>query len=141
MDAIEPAPAASCLPEEGRGGSETVLLVEDEESVRQLAREVLETGGYQVLEAPDGGQALQLAEQHAGPIALLLTDVVMPGITGPDLARRLGARRPELKVLFVSGYLERGAGGPGPAASPFLQKPFTADVLAGKVREVPDRTS
>jgi two-component system cell cycle sensor histidine kinase/response regulator CckA len=114
MDAIEPAPAASRLPEEGRGGSETVLLVEDEESVRQLAREVLETGGYQVLEAPDGGQALQLAEQHAGPIALLLTDVVMPGITGPDLARRLGARRPELKVLF-DREADGRAGSAGPA--------------------------
>jgi len=136
--AAEPVTAAP-PPPEAPGGSETVLLVEDEDPVRELAREILEGRGYRILEARDGSQALRIAEEHRGPIALLLTDVVMPGMTGPELARRLGAGRADLKVLFVSGYTDRGFAVPGPAASLFLQKPFTPDALAGKVREVLDR--
>jgi two-component system cell cycle sensor histidine kinase/response regulator CckA len=122
------------------GGGETILLVEDEAGVRELAREVLEEAGYPVVEASDPEQALRIAEQHDGPIHLLLTDVVMPRIDGPELARRLLAARPRLKVLFMSGYtdgavaeqrlLERGTA--------FLQKPFTPDALARKVRQVLD---
>ncbi len=137
-EAIEAATPGRLLAD-APGGAETVLLVEDEGSVRDLAREILETRGYTVLEARDGAQALGIAERHGGPIALLLTDVVMPGMSGPELARRLTGLRPGLKVLYVSGYTDRGvAPGEGPPAAVLLQKPFTPGVLAGKVREVLD---
>ena len=120
------------------GGSETVLLVEDEESVRQLVRETLAAKGYRVMEADNGEAGLRLAEGHAGTIHLLITDVVMPGMSGRELAQRVTATRPETKVLFLSGYTEdaiihEGVLEPGTA---FLQKPFTLLVLSRKVREV-----
>lgn len=121
-------------------GTETVLLVEDEDGVRSLARLALETKGYTVLEARNGGEALQLCEQHQGPIHLLVTDVVMPGMNGRDLADRLISLHPGLNVLFVSGYtgdaiVHHGVLDPDVA---FLEKPFTPAVLARKVREVLD---
>ena len=119
-------------------GSETVLVVEDAEPLRKLACELLETSGYTVLEACDGAEAIEIAERHTSPIHLLMTDVVMPGISGPELARRLTSRRPEMKVLYMSGYTDEaivrhGILVPGVA---FLQKPFMHEALASKVHEV-----
>ncbi len=115
----------------------TVLVVEDEEEVRALARDVLEMNGYRVLEALDAEDAVRLGESHPGPIHLLITDVVMPRMSGPELARRLRARRPDLRVLCMSGYPEspdREIEGVGSWAG-WLQKPFTPDTFMDKVRE------
>jgi len=125
------------------GGTETVLVVEDQEGVRALARDVLKNAGYQVLEAANGSDALLVSETHAGPIHLILTDVIMPGMDGLELARRLQPLRPEAKVLFTSGYTgdvidHRGLRDPGVAS---LQKPFTPASLIGKVRETLDMAS
>jgi two-component system, cell cycle sensor histidine kinase and response regulator CckA len=118
--------------------SETILLVEDEPAVRGLARQILRMHGYVVLEAADGVEALRLADAQAGPIDLLITDVIMPAMGGVPLAERLVARRPETKVLFTSGYPEDAVvqhGIPRTLVA-FLQKPFTPAGLAQKVREV-----
>lgn len=114
----------------------TVLVVEDEEEVRALARDVLELSGCTVLEARDVDDAVRLAETHAGPIHLLVTDVMMPGASGPELARRLRAHRPDLRVLCMSGYPERDDRPAEPAArwTAWLQKPFTPDQLMRQVR-------
>jgi PAS domain S-box-containing protein len=122
-------------------GEETVLVVEDEKMVRELVREILSQKGYNVLEAHRGTEALEVSERHEGAIHLLLTDVVMPGMDGPELARRLTAQRPDTRVLFMSGYtdhiiLHDGVLEP---ESEFLQKPFTARALGAKVRSVLDR--
>jgi len=119
-------------------GTETVLLVEDEDGVRALIRQVLHKHGYMVLEARHGGEALLQCERHKGPIELLLTDVVLEQMSGRELAERLCPMRPEMKVLYVSGYtddaiLHHGVLNPGTA---FLQKPFTTEALARKIREV-----
>jgi CheY-like chemotaxis protein len=119
-------------------GSETILVVEDEERVRSLACTILRRYGYEVLEAQSGGDALIACEQHKAPIALLLADVVMPRISGPQLAARLVSVRPEMKVLFMSGYtddaiLQHGVLDSGVA---YLQKPLTPTSLAQRVREV-----
>jgi CheY-like chemotaxis protein len=115
----------------------TVLIVEDEEEVRAFTRDVLEMGGYTVLEAPSAARALELGDTHPDTIDLLITDVVMPGMGGPELARRLRARRPALRVLCVSGYPEsedrRVGGVKGWTA--WLEKPFSPDALLGKVRD------
>jgi two-component system, cell cycle sensor histidine kinase and response regulator CckA len=115
----------------------TVLVVEDEEDVRELARDILEMNGYLVLEALDGADATRLAETHPGPIDLLITDVVMPGTSGPELARRLRAHRPGLRVLCMSGYPESADPRIGGEAgwNAWLQKPFTPAGLMAKVRE------
>ena len=121
-------------------GSETVLIVEDEAMVRQLARRILERFGYSVLDADGAGAALRLAMGHEGPIHLLLTDVVMPKVGGLELAERLQDLRPETRVLFMSGYTDDAMGRRGlfDPRVPFLQKPFTPDGLGRKVREVLD---
>jgi PAS domain S-box-containing protein len=121
-------------------GTETVLLVEDQEEVRQVAREILSRLGYEVLEAPNGAEALQLCERHPRPIDLLLTDVVMPQMSGRELAERVAPGRPDMRVLFMSGYtedaiLQHGILDEGLA---FLQKPLVPDRLARRVREVLD---
>jgi two-component system cell cycle sensor histidine kinase/response regulator CckA len=123
-----------------RGGRETVLLVEDERDVRELAIEILEGYGYRVLPAGGPAEALALAERHPGPIHLLLTDVVMPGLSGPELARSLATSRPDLRVLYMSGYSEhptvqRDVLDPEAA---LLPKPFSSEELAGRVREILD---
>jgi PAS domain S-box-containing protein len=118
-------------------GSETVLLVEDEEGVRELAHEILETLGYTVLAAGRPDEALKIVAQHPGPIHLLLTDVIMPGMSGPALAGRLLSARRDLKVLYMSGYTDLRHGLLA-AGTTLLQKPFTPDALARKVREVLD---
>jgi two-component system cell cycle sensor histidine kinase/response regulator CckA len=121
-------------------GSETILLVEDEESLRKLAHMFLRDNGYQVLAAGDGAQALQLARQHTGPIHLLLTDVVMPGINGRVLAERLAPGQPGMKILYMSGYTDSFIAGHGvlEAGSHLLHKPFTEETLTRKVRELLD---
>jgi PAS domain S-box-containing protein len=120
------------------GGSETILLVEDEEQVRVLVRTILQRFGYNVIEAQTGGDALLVSENHAGTVDLLLTDVIMPHISGPQLAQRLGAL--VKKVLYVSGYTEDSIVRQGLVDSSIalLQKPITPDSLARKVREVLD---
>jgi CheY-like chemotaxis protein len=122
-------------------GTETVLLVEDEETVRSVAREVLQMVGYTVLEAATGEEALQRAEQHSGTIHLLLTDVVMPGMSGRDLAERLIIDYPALEVLYLSGYTDEAIAHHGVvhAGINLLHKPFTPDALARRVREVLDQ--
>jgi CheY-like chemotaxis protein len=130
-----PAPAYP-----GRG-SETILVVEDEGAVRDLVRLVLCQQGYQVLEATDGGRALRLAEQQPGVIDLVLTDMIMPVMNGHELATRLEALHPELKVLYMSGYTDSTVVRAGVVKGEIdlLQKPFTPDELARKVREKLDR--
>ncbi len=122
-------------------GTETVLVVEDNEMVRSLAGRVLRRQGYTLLEAGSGEEALRLAAQHSGPIHLLLTDVVMPQMSGRDLANRLCRERPGLRVLYMSGYTDNviahhGVLEPG---TPLIQKPFTPQALAQKVRAVLDQ--
>jgi signal transduction histidine kinase/CheY-like chemotaxis protein len=131
------------LPEPVRAGrgTETLLVVEDEHSVRELTRQVLRLHGYRTLDAANGGEALAVAAAHDGPIDLLITDVVMPGMSGPDLAARFQAARPETAVLFLSGYTSHAVVGGGmlEAGKDFLQKPFTPSDLAATVRGILDR--
>jgi len=119
-------------------GSETVLLVEDEKGVRELAREYLEMSGYSVIEAEDGYTALELATMNSDPIHLLMTDVVMPGISGRELADRILQIRPAIKILYMSGYTDRSIVHHGILESDavLLQKPFSLATLAAKLREV-----
>jgi PAS domain S-box-containing protein len=121
-------------------GSETILLVEDAEPLRKLAHMFLKDNGYQVLTAADGEEALQVARQHAAPIQLLLTDVVMPGINGRVLAERLAPWQLGMKVLYMSGYTDSFIAGHGvlEAGTHLLHKPFTEEALMRKVREVLD---
>ena len=123
-----------------RGGDETVLLVEDESQVRRLVFEVLQARGYKVLSAKDGLEAIPLEENYAGRIDLLITDVVMPGMSGRELAQHVTSARPDTKVLFISGYtddavLRHGVTDPGTA---FLQKPFALEDLLQRVRALLD---
>lgn len=134
--AIKPA-------EQSPGGCETVLLVEDEASVRQASRQFLIRSGYNVLEAFDGEDALREAREHDGPIHLMITDVVMPRMSGPTLAEKLADVRPDMKVLFVSGYAEKTVlqHGKVDVTQRFLQKPFSLKTLAKKVRQVLETSS
>jgi len=136
-----PASAPAVTPKGGAArGSETILVVEDEPAVLTLSRRALEAQGYVVLAAGDGADALRVVERHGGTIHLLLTDVVMPGISGRELADRLATRRPGLRVLYMSGYPGDAVVQHGslPSGSAFLQKPFSPDGLARKVRDVLD---
>jgi len=119
-------------------GSETILLVEDEKGVRELAREYLASSGYTVIEAEDGHTALELAAMHVGQIHLLLTDVVMPGISGRELAERVSQIRPGIKIIYMSGYTDQAVVHHGILQNDavLLQKPFTLMTLAGKLREL-----
>jgi signal transduction histidine kinase/ActR/RegA family two-component response regulator len=125
-----------------RDGSETVLLVEDEDPVRALAAKVLTRRGYNVLEAADIGDAIRIAYEHQDPIDLVLTDVVMPIMNGPELAALIAEIRPGIRVLYMSGYMEDSIlnSATFEERAGFLSKPFTVDGLARKVREVLDST-
>lgn len=121
-------------------GTETILLAEDESSVRKLLKHLLESQGYRVFEAADGREALHLFEKDAGSIDLLLTDVIMPGLDGGELARKALASKPSLKVIYMSGYTDdvlssADASGPGML---FLRKPIRLDILSARIREVLD---
>ncbi len=118
-------------------GTETILLVEDEQAVRTLSRRVLEARGYRVLEAGNGAKALEVARGSTGPIHLILTDLVMPDMTGTELASRLLSLRPGVRVLYMSGYTDDSVVRNGllEQGRLFLQKPFTPETLARKVRE------
>jgi CheY-like chemotaxis protein/two-component sensor histidine kinase len=123
------------------GGQETILLVEDEDAVRAIASAVLRRHGYQVLEAATPRIALELFERYGSAIRLLLTDVVMPELSGPALAQRLITARPELRVLFISGYADVASLDTGNPNINFLPKPFQASKLATKVREALTRSN
>jgi len=122
------------------GGTETVLLVEDAAAVRAVTKQVLERQGYKVLEAADGEAALQLAQRHRGPIDLLLTDVVMPRLSGRELAGQFARLRPDTRVLYASGYTDDSVVRHGilESGTAYLQKPFSPESLARKVRDVLD---
>jgi CheY-like chemotaxis protein len=135
------AEASPATPEAAAPGSGTVLLVEDEAGVRHLARDVLSRYGYRVLEAANGSEALRLAAAHDGPIDLLLTDVVMPGMSGAELAAQFRTVRPAARVLYASGYADDAVIRHGVTDGvPFLQKPFEPDDLVRRVRELIERS-
>jgi len=139
--AIQLETSQPLVPSEQPGpGHETILLVEDEENLRQLARQSLENQGYRVIDAADGVAAIRLSQTHKGPIHLLLTDVIMPGMNGRELANQVSSSRPETKVLYMSGYTENHIGHNGTLDQgiTLLQKPFTLPALQAKVREVLD---
>jgi two-component system cell cycle sensor histidine kinase/response regulator CckA len=118
-------------------GSETILLVEDEDAVRSPALEFLTGSGYTVLETGDGAQALEQARHYQARIDLVVTDLAMAGMSGSQLAEALAGLRPDAKVLFVAGFAEHPIGDPGIAGRPtFLRKPFTLRSLAARIREV-----
>lgn len=139
VDARPPAPDARA--DGGARGRETVLIVEDELPVRELMRDVLRLHGYTVLEAREGGEALDHARRHPGPIHLVILDVVVPGTSGQSLGQRLAVERPGVKTLYVSGYTDDVIRQQGLllGGAAFLQKPFTVDDLARRVREVLDQ--
>ena len=135
--------AAPASPPAGpvRGAAETILLVEDEQLVRHLTREILVRNGYRVLEAPDGPEALALAAGFEGTIHLMLTDVVMPRMSGPELVERILPSRPAMRVLYVSGYSEEAIARQGQLTPgiELLPKPFTPGVLTARIRQILDR--
>jgi signal transduction histidine kinase/ActR/RegA family two-component response regulator len=140
VDSASPAAERSPRAAAPTGGTETILLVEDEDGVRELARDILRSSGYTVLEGRNGAEGLLLGERHQGALDLLLTDVVMPRMSGRELAERMVSLRPELSVLYMSGYtddavIRHGVLG---ADTAFLQKPFTPAALVQRVRETLD---
>ena len=144
LPTVDGSPATKSLDEEAikvAGGSETILLVEDKRLVRDIARTVLEDGGYEVLTASNGHEALRQCEAHKGTIHLLLTDVVMPRMNGRELASRVRSTRPEIRVILMSGYTKEPEPFPeSEAGDPdFLQKPVLPLDLLRTVRNVLDR--
>src|SRR6266446_3776994 len=138
---VDTEAAQTAAPSQQPGqGRETILLVEDEENLRQLTRQSLENQGYRVIDAADGAAAIRLSQAHKGPIHLLLTDVIMPGMNGRELANQVSPSRPEMKVLYMSGYTENHIGHNGTLDQgiTLLQTPFTLPALNAKVREMLD---
>ena len=137
VDVVRPS-----LPRATLRGSETILLVEDDHQVRAVARGILSRCGYHVIEARNAGEALLHAESHPGRIDLLLSDIVMPQMSGPELAKRLARSRPDMRVLCMSGYTDDSIVRHGvlEARVAFLQKPITPESLTAKVREVLEAT-
>jgi two-component system cell cycle sensor histidine kinase/response regulator CckA len=140
---IEGAEGAGEGPEEGEEalvGTETVLLVEDSETVRAVVRRILDSQGYGVIEAADGEEALEAYERHADEIELVLSDMVMPGMGGPEMSEELLARDSGLRLVFMSGYSETPAGElpPVPDGAGFIQKPFTPGALGSEIRRILD---
>jgi len=131
------------VPREVSGGTETILVAEDEEFVRNFVKDILQKYGYRVLEAQHGSEALRVGLEYSGPIHLLLTDVVMPRMSGQQLAKQMATLRPVAKVLYMSGYTESAIVHHGVLDShaEFVQKPFTGETLARRVREVLDNFS
>jgi CheY-like chemotaxis protein len=134
---VEGSTIVEVAPADHRGG-ETVLLVEDDEPVRMITCLFLEANGYQVLQADSGPAALRLASQNAATIHLLLSDVVMPEMSGGELARKIVDVRPDIKILFMSGYNEDDIVNHGLGSSTLLQKPFTEEDLVRRIRETLD---
>ncbi len=134
VERISPVLSASEAPR----GTETILLAEDEQDVREVAREFLESGGYTVIEARDGTEALKLAEKHVGALDMLITDMVMPGMTGQELAARLAEKREGLRVLYMSGYSEQVAleSAQGRSSRHLLTKPFSRWALLRTIYEI-----
>ncbi len=130
----EPLPAGEPASLDPLPGSETILVVEDHDDVRKLIVQILRAHGYRVLEAANGDQALDEAARHPEVLHLIITDVVMPGMPGPELARRLTSVHPGTRILFTSGYSETRKG--LESSVPYIAKPFTPASLVGKVREV-----
>ena len=123
-------------------GTETLLVVENEPAIRNLLQMALRKNGYAVLVAASGREALEIVRAHSGAIDLLITDVVMPDMNGPELARQLIAIRPETRTLFMSGYMDDALGEHGslPSHANFIQKPFSPRIIAQKVRDILDGT-
>jgi DNA-binding NtrC family response regulator len=146
MRVLLPAVAEAVAAESGntetevQGGAETVLLVEDDETVLALCATVLQTHGYNVLEAENANTAMRIAREHRGAIDLLVSDVVMPGSNGPALAIEVRDTRPGIRTLFMSGYTEETMQQYGFSSqnAGFIQKPFSASALARKVRQILD---
>jgi CheY-like chemotaxis protein len=135
-----PDPGGEAARPEGGARPSTILVVEDEDSVRALLKEILTDGGYRILEAKNGAEGLETARRHDGPIDLVVTDVMMPELSGPELARRLRRERPGVPVLFISGYTGNHAvGGDATERVVFLQKPFNTADLVRTVRDLLDR--
>jgi CheY-like chemotaxis protein len=122
-------------------GGETILVVEDDEEVRKITGRILRMQGYRVLEASNGGDVFSVCDQHEGPFHLMITDVVMPEMKGPELAKRLSSSYPEMKVIYMSGYVEDVLSRQGilEKGMEYIQKPFTVNELARKAREVLDK--
>jgi len=142
LDSVPVPPAGASRPVADRGGNETILVVEDEEEVRRLACAALRRSGYTVIEAANGNEAIALSRSVAGRIHVLVTDVVMPGMTGREVAEVLSAERSDLKILFTSGYTDDVVVHRAATAmdAGFLQKPFAPSALSAKVREILDST-
>jgi two-component system, cell cycle sensor histidine kinase and response regulator CckA len=130
------------IPTQSQAGWETVLVVEDQQSVRGFVRNLLMLNGYRVLEAADGSEAMDICRQHPGEIQLVVTDLVMPGMSGRVLAERLAKEQPKVKILYMSGYTDDSVvhTGVAQAGLAFLQKPFSPTTFTHKVREVLDGT-
>ena len=141
-----PSEAGVTSPDAGArraGGTETILVVEDDEGVRRTAQRTLNSLGYEVLTAADAREALRLCEEHEGPIHLVLADVVMPVMNGVEIVERMAAIRHDMAVLYMSGYAESSTARHGklPPGSSFIQKPFTAVELGHRVRETLERSA
>jgi CheY-like chemotaxis protein len=136
-DEVAGAPADQA-PTQARRGFGTILLVEDEPSVRDLVRDVLVEHGYRVLEAPNGRAALEVLEEHRDEILLVLTDLVMPSMNGSELAAQIKSRHPEIRVLFTTGYFSGTPTSVLGSGERLLKKPFSAQELLGKLRDLLD---